>query len=155
MMGEADVTVPRMAVNEELIVSRRRLSDYLSTHKAYDLLPQSGKVLALDVNLPVKQAFHILYEQGISVAPLWDFDAGSFVGIITAMDFILILKELQNWGSSMSQEEHETRTIAYWKKMKSQPSGMLDCIEKQSTKPLIYVSAHFGNFEFLKVELWL
>ncbi|CAM8927976.1 unnamed protein product [Rhodiola kirilowii] len=147
-MGEAELVIPRMAVDEdeELIISRRQLSIYLSTHMAYDLLPDSGKVVALDANLPVKQAFNILYEQGISVAPLWDFDAGHFIGIVTAMDFIMILKELQNWGSSMSPDEHETHTIAYWKKMKSQHIGTVDGIEKQSARPLVYA----GPFDSLQ-----
>ncbi|CAI0626832.1 unnamed protein product [Linum tenue] len=61
--------------------SRHRISVFLSTQTAYELLPKSGKldvfkllslhiisrcslqVVALDVDLPVKQAFHILYEQ--------------------------------------------------------------------------------------------
>jgi len=82
----------------DLEVSRHRISAFLSTHTAYELLPESGKVwmlyllqeltecsfamfstttemlkscllclpfqvIALDVTLPVKRAFHILYEQ--------------------------------------------------------------------------------------------
>ncbi|RWV89656.1 hypothetical protein GW17_00048187, partial [Ensete ventricosum] len=47
----------------DIKISRHRISTFLSAHTAYDLLPNSGKVIALDVNLPVKQAFHILYEQ--------------------------------------------------------------------------------------------
>jgi len=31
------------------------------------LLPDSGKVIALDINLPVKQSFHILHEQVLNV----------------------------------------------------------------------------------------
>ncbi|KAF3790368.1 Sucrose nonfermenting 4-like protein [Nymphaea thermarum] len=64
-------TMPRIT-EDEITASRHRISVFLSTHTAYELLPESGKVIALDVNLPVKQAFHILYEQGIPGAPLWD-----------------------------------------------------------------------------------
>lgn len=48
-MGEndVDVTVSTTEVDEELLVSRRQLLVYLSTHKAYDLLPHSGKVCVL------------------------------------------------------------------------------------------------------------
>ncbi|XP_026422759.1 sucrose nonfermenting 4-like protein isoform X5 [Papaver somniferum] len=101
----------------DLEVSRRRISVFLSTHTAYELLPESGKVIALDVNLPVKQAFHILYEQGITVAPLWDFCNAQFVGVITASDFVLILRELGH-GSNLTEEELETHTIAAWKEGK-------------------------------------
>ncbi|XP_028054126.1 sucrose nonfermenting 4-like protein [Camellia sinensis] len=85
--------VPRIS-EADIDISRQRISVFLSTHTAYELLPESGKVIALDVNLPVKQAFHILYEQGIPVAPLWDFCKGQFVGVLSALDFILILREV-------------------------------------------------------------
>ena len=32
--------------------------------------------------------------QGIPTAPLWDFSKGQFVGVLSASDFILILKEV-------------------------------------------------------------
>ncbi|MBA0584660.1 hypothetical protein Gorai_015462 [Gossypium raimondii] len=47
----------------DLEASRNRVSAFLSGHTAYELLAESGKVIALDVNIAVKQAFHILYEQ--------------------------------------------------------------------------------------------
>ncbi|KAF3454504.1 hypothetical protein FNV43_RR04952 [Rhamnella rubrinervis] len=114
--GEA---VPRIT-GADLEVSRHGISVFLSTHTAYELLPESGKVIALDISLPVKQAFHILYEQGIPVAPLWDFCKGQFVGVLSALDFILILKELGNHGSNLTEEELETHTIAAWKEGKLQ-----------------------------------
>ncbi|KAG6400090.1 hypothetical protein SASPL_141578 [Salvia splendens] len=106
----------------DIDVSRHRIAVFLSAHKAYELLPESGKawmicpniVIALDVELPVKQAFHILHEQlqtlknekysfqGISMAPLWDFSKGKFVGVLSAMDFILIMRELGRHGSNLT-----------------------------------------------------
>ncbi|XP_042026618.1 sucrose nonfermenting 4-like protein [Salvia splendens] len=106
-MSEADIDV-----------SRHRIAVFLSAHKAYELLPESGKVIALDVELPVKQAFHILHEQGISMAPLWDFSKGKFVGVLSAMDFILIMRELGRHGSNLTEEELETHTISAWKEAK-------------------------------------
>ncbi|XP_047950509.1 sucrose nonfermenting 4-like protein isoform X2 [Salvia hispanica] len=107
------------ASQAEVDLSRDRVSAFLSSHTAYELLPESGKVIALDVNLPVKQAFHILYEQGISVAPLWDFCKSQFVGVLSASDFILILRELGNHGSNLTEEELETHTISAWKEGKA------------------------------------
>lgn len=86
-------TFPRISA-ADLQLSQHRISTYLSTHTAYELLPQSGKVIALDVDLPVKQAFHILHEQGIPMAPLWASSKGKFVGVLSALDFILIMKEV-------------------------------------------------------------
>ncbi|KAL8166377.1 hypothetical protein V2J09_007876 [Rumex salicifolius] len=103
----------------DIEVSRSRISVFLSQHTVYELLPESGKVVALDVNLPVKQAFHILYEQGISTAPLWDFSKGQFVGVLSAIDFILIMRELGTLGSNLTEEELESHTISAWKDGKS------------------------------------
>ncbi|XP_076946263.1 sucrose nonfermenting 4-like protein [Bidens hawaiensis] len=102
----------------DLEASRHRISAFLSTHLAYELLPESGKVIALDVDLPVKQAFHILYEQGISTAPLWDFSKVQFVGVLSALDFILIMRELGKHGSNLTEEELEGHTISAWKQTK-------------------------------------
>ncbi|KAL8486252.1 hypothetical protein ACS0TY_023093 [Phlomoides rotata] len=103
----------------DLEISRHRIAVFMSAHKAYELLPDSGKVIALDVELPVKQAFHILHEQGIPMAPLWDFSKGKFVGVLSALDFILIMRELGSHGSNLTEEELETHTISAWKEAKS------------------------------------
>ncbi|PIA61557.1 hypothetical protein AQUCO_00300820v1 [Aquilegia coerulea] len=137
--------VPRVS-EADLEISRHRISVFLSTHTAYELLPESGKVLALDVDLPVKQAFHILYEQGVPVAPLWDFCKGKFVGVLSALDFILILRELGNHGSNLTEEELETHTIAAWKEGKLHFDRQIDGINRVSPKLLI----HAGPYETLK-----
>ncbi|CAA3010955.1 sucrose nonfermenting 4-like protein isoform X1 [Olea europaea var. sylvestris] len=104
---------------EDLQMSLHHIAVFMSTHMAYELLPESGKVIALDVDLPVKQAFRILHEQGIPMAPLWDFSKGKFVGVLSALDFILIMRELGNHGSNLTEEELETHTISAWKEAKS------------------------------------
>ncbi|KAG2395135.1 Sucrose nonfermenting 4-like protein [Vigna angularis] len=129
--GRSQMEIDNMEANSrmpvsDLVLSRQRISVFLSTHTAYDLLPESGKIIALDINLPVKQAFHVLYEQGVSMAPLWDFSRSQFVGVLSAMDFILILKELGNHGSNLTQEQLETHTIAAWKEGKLQLRRTLD-----------------------------
>ncbi|RDY11313.1 Sucrose nonfermenting 4-like protein, partial [Mucuna pruriens] len=162
---------PRMPVSD-LEVSRQRISVFLSTHTVYDLLPESGKIIALDINLPVKQAFHVLYEQGVSMAPLWDFCRSQFVGVLSAMDYILMLKELGSHGSNLTQEQLETHTISAWKEGKLQKCRTLDsnggsypwrfvhagpheCLKdaalkvlqnKVSTVPIIHSSSENGSF---------
>lgn len=126
----------------EIEISRRRIADFLSARTAYDLLPESGKVVALDISLPVKQAFHVLYEQGISVAPLWDFNKGEFVGMLSASDFITILRELGNYGAILSEEELETHTIAAWKGQKMFIKRQSDQSTPSFQRPLVYVSPY-------------
>jgi hypothetical protein len=111
---------PFRVSDNDILTSRRRVCDFLSQKTAYDLLPDSGKVIALDVNLPVKQSFHILHEQGIPVAPLWDSYNGRFVGILSPLDFILILRELEAHGPNVPEEELETHAISAWKDRKRQ-----------------------------------
>ncbi|KAL2229780.1 sucrose nonfermenting 4-like protein [Sesamum indicum] len=124
-----------MISDADLEISRHRITVFMSTHTAYELLPESGKVIALDVDLPVKQAFHILHEQGISMAPLWDFSKGKFVGVLSALDFILIMRELGSHGSNLTEEELETHTIAAWKVAKSylnsQVNGLRSAVSRQ------------------------
>ncbi|XP_028069632.1 sucrose nonfermenting 4-like protein isoform X2 [Camellia sinensis] len=137
--------VPRIS-EADIDISRQRISVFLSTHTAYELLPESGKVIALDVNLPVKQAFHILYEQGIPVAPLWDFCKGQFVGVLSALDFILILRELGNHGSNLTEEELDTHSISAWKEGKSHLNRQVDSSGRSYPRCLI----HAGPYDSLK-----
>ena len=44
--------------------TRKKIADFLHAHTAYELIPESGKVVLLDADLPVRQAFHALHEQG-------------------------------------------------------------------------------------------
>ncbi|XP_031485446.1 sucrose nonfermenting 4-like protein [Nymphaea colorata] len=158
-------TMPRIT-EDEITASRHRISVFLSTHTAYELLPESGKVIALDVNLPVKQAFHILYEQGIPGAPLWDSYRGQFVGMLSPLDFILILRELGNHGSILTEEELETHTISAWKEEKMHlhrqtvrrplvHAGPCDSLKdvalkilqkKVATIPIVHSSSQDGSF---------
>ncbi|XP_068645802.1 sucrose nonfermenting 4-like protein isoform X2 [Aristolochia californica] len=95
----------------------------LSRYTAYELLPQSGKVFALSVKLPVKLAFCIMYEQGLAVMPLWDDCLGQVSGMLTASDFIMILRELHTYGSTLTSEELEMHSVSAWKEWKCQLSG--------------------------------
>lgn len=76
------------------------IHDFLHTHKAFELIPESGKVVVLDIDLSVRQAFHALHEQCIASAALWDCEEKSIVGVISASDFIQALKQLRESFSS-------------------------------------------------------
>ncbi|XP_038720704.1 sucrose nonfermenting 4-like protein isoform X1 [Tripterygium wilfordii] len=137
--------VPSISVSE-LQVSRHRVSVFLSTHTVYELLPESGKVIVLDINLPVKQAFHTLHEQGVSMAPLWDEGTGQFVGVLSASDFILILRELETHGSNLTEEELDTHTISAWKEGKAYLNRQIDGHGRPFSRHLI----HAGPYDNLK-----
>ncbi|KAB1214028.1 Sucrose nonfermenting 4-like protein [Morella rubra] len=143
--GPLTEVVPSIS-DADVQASRQRVSLFLSTHTVYELLPESGKVVALDVDLPVKQAFHILHEQGIPMAPLCDFSSGQFVGVLSALDFILILRELGSHASNLTEEELETHTISAWKEGKAYLNRQNDVHGRAFPRHLV----HAGPYDNLK-----
>lgn len=90
----SDVGSPRSG--SEIDTSGARVMEFLHKHTAYELIPESNKVVVLDTKLPIRQAFHAFYEQGIYAAPLWDEEKRDFVGLLSAGDFIDIMRRLTN-----------------------------------------------------------
>ncbi|KAG2491725.1 hypothetical protein HYH03_009888 [Edaphochlamys debaryana] len=116
-MGGTEAVVPPIVIHnpKEPEYTRKKISDFLHSHTAYELIPESGKVVILDVDLPVRQAFHALHEQGTASAPLWDCGERAIPGVISASDFITILRRLRHSVSSganpMSEAEMDAHTI--------------------------------------------
>lgn len=100
---------------DEPAFTRQKFLEFLSHHTAYELIPESGKVVVLDIDLPLRQAFHALYEQGITSSPLFDSVSGKIVGVISASDLIETLQRLRSLVSSsanpMSESEMDQHTI--------------------------------------------
>jgi CBS domain-containing protein len=115
--------------------TRKKVREFLSHHSAYELIPESGKVVLLDLDLPVRQAFHALHEQGAASAPLYDAAAGAVCGIISASDFIATLQRLRSVVSSsanpMSEVEMDEHTI------RDLREGL--AAEGRPLKPLVYL----------------
>ncbi|KAG6668137.1 hypothetical protein I3843_01G141800 [Carya illinoinensis] len=109
--GPVTEVVPGIS-DADLQASRQRISVFLSTHTAYELLPESGKVVALDVDLPVKQAFHILHEQ------------------------------LGSHASNLTEEELETHTISAWKEEKAYSNRQNDLHGRAFPRRLIHASPY-------------
>uniref|UniRef100_A0A4W3H9X1 5'-AMP-activated protein kinase subunit gamma-1 n=1 Tax=Callorhinchus milii TaxID=7868 RepID=A0A4W3H9X1_CALMI len=63
----------------------------MKSHRCYDLVPTSSKLVVFDTSLQVKKAFFALVSNGVRAAPLWDSKTQSFVGMLTITDFINIL----------------------------------------------------------------
>ncbi|KAK6803560.1 hypothetical protein RDI58_001344 [Solanum bulbocastanum] len=75
---------------------------------------------------------------GIPMAPLWDFSRAQFVGVLSALDFILIMRELGNHGSNLTEEELETHTISAWKEAKSYLSRQANELGKSAPRRLVW-----------------
>ncbi|XP_063035238.1 5'-AMP-activated protein kinase subunit gamma-1 isoform X1 [Melospiza melodia melodia] len=52
----------------------------MRSHRCYDLIPTSSKLVVFDTSLQVKKAFFALVTNGVRAAPLWDSKKQSFVG---------------------------------------------------------------------------
>ncbi len=64
---KAEVTA---AQADEPEFTRNKVRAFLNGHTCYELIPESGKVVVLDVGLPIRQAFHALHEQvGTTILP--------------------------------------------------------------------------------------
>ncbi|KAK9065172.1 hypothetical protein SSX86_016555 [Deinandra increscens subsp. villosa] len=105
---------------EDIETTRNRLSQHMSSHTVYELIPDSGKVFALDANVSVEEAFLVMHEEGLSVAPLWDEASHQITGMLTASDFILILMELQRKHVMVAKNVLELSSISAWKEGKLQ-----------------------------------
>ncbi|KAJ8443558.1 hypothetical protein Cgig2_017041 [Carnegiea gigantea] len=86
------------------------------------------------------------YLQAVPIAPLWDFSKAQFVGVLSAIDFILILRELGNHGSNLTEEELETHTILAWKDGKIRHSRQIDGSGRPYARNLISA----GPYDSLK-----
>jgi 5'-AMP-activated protein kinase, regulatory gamma subunit len=87
--------------------SRARVLEFLQRHTAYELIPESNKVVVFDINLPVRQAFHAFYEQQLAAAPLWNPARGDFSGMISAGEFIDLLRVLSEAFKDVPQVTEE------------------------------------------------
>lgn len=59
------------------------------------MIPESARVVVLDKDLSVRQAFHAMFEQVIDSAPLWDSQGKTIDGTICATDFIHAILQLK------------------------------------------------------------
>lgn len=69
-------------------LTRRKIREYVAHHTVYELIPESGRVVLIDLDLPLPHALHALHEQGLSSAPVYDSQLGRVVGMISSSDFI-------------------------------------------------------------------
>lgn len=104
----APATAP--PVEEDPRVTKSKIKDFLATHTAAELIPESAKVVLLDMDLPLRQALHALHEQATVFAPLFDSTDGCVRGVICASDFIATLEQLSS-RVPMSEAEMDQHTI--------------------------------------------
>ncbi|KAJ8267963.1 hypothetical protein COCON_G00131350 [Conger conger] len=109
---------------------------FMKSHKCYDIVPTSSKLVVFDTALQVKKAFFALVANGVRAAPLWETKKQSFVGMLTITDFIIILQRY--YKSPLVQiyelEEHKIET---WRELYLQ----------ETFKPLVNISPDASVFD--------
>ncbi|PWZ39805.1 Sucrose nonfermenting 4-like protein [Zea mays] len=131
----------------QIAVIRHVVSGILLHNTIYDVVPLSSKLTVLDTQLPVKQAFKIMHDEGLALVPLWDDRQGTITGMLTALDFVLISRKLQRNIQVIGNEE----PVSAWKEAKLQFYGMMDKAGNLAMKRIIdkrrihYRREHDGN----------
>jgi len=90
--SSSTTVLPNMSLQECMQVDRLDVVKFLRSHSCYDFMPESGKVVVLDIRISVKLAFFALVEHELTYAPLWDEAEHNHVGMLTSTDLIQILE---------------------------------------------------------------
>ncbi|KAK2958469.1 putative 5'-AMP-activated protein kinase subunit gamma-1 [Blattamonas nauphoetae] len=93
------------------------ISSFLKVHTAYDLLPDSGKVVVVDASLSLGAGFQALVENGISSAPVWDSKRVEYVALLTLADYVEVFADFYQYFTPEEFKEClEIVTIREWNK---------------------------------------
>ncbi|XP_029444296.1 5'-AMP-activated protein kinase subunit gamma-2 isoform X8 [Rhinatrema bivittatum] len=135
--GSAEVMLEKLELDDEVEESESDIyMRFMKSHKCYDIVPTSSKLVVFDTTLQVKKAFFALVANGVRAAPLWETKNQSFVGMLTITDFINILHRY--YKSPMVQiyelEEHKIET---WRELYLQ----------ETFKPLVNISPDASLFD--------
>jgi 5'-AMP-activated protein kinase regulatory gamma subunit len=105
----------------------------------YDCMPNSGKVMVFDIDLPVRDAFQVAAVNDISFATLWDGQSSQLVGMLTVTDLIDILLHYHS-ETNVIQDLIAQKQIRYWRQLqnRSRPSQLIYVTPEDSLLTSIY-----------------
>jgi len=101
---------------------RDNIFNFFRSHTAYDVLPESGKVVLLDASMSAFGAFHVMAANEQTAVPVWDGRSDRYMGMLTVSD---LLEMLLFCTSSENNFKDSLRSIdlAYWLSNSERPSG--------------------------------
>ena len=76
------MSVPEKELEGAIQIVREVMTDFLSQHTVYSLVPESSRVTVIDDDLPMVCAFQALAEQGSTAACVYDQKRGNFVSML-------------------------------------------------------------------------
>jgi hypothetical protein len=106
---------------------RAYIFEFFRSHNAYDLLPESGKVLLLDSSVSAYSAFCILSANEQDAAPVWDARTEKYMGMVTLTDMLELVNICQNSKVFTScLEGMKEMTLDNWMTSYPRPPGCPD-----------------------------
>eukprot|EP00759_Apiculatamorpha_spiralis_P055306 PhF_6_TR7363/c0_g1_i1/m.11092/K07200/PRKAG; 5'-AMP-activated protein kinase, regulatory gamma subunit len=112
-----------------------RVKSILSTSVCYDLLAPSGRVVVLEVSLPLKVAFMAAMETNSSYCVLWDREKQQVAGIMTATDYIKILLHCHRTCADAAQvDSMREMSIKNWRLEPWMGKKPKDCVVSYALK---------------------
>ncbi|XP_067871159.1 5'-AMP-activated protein kinase subunit gamma-2 isoform X6 [Heterodontus francisci] len=137
VQGSAEGMLEKLELEDEAEESDSDIyMRFMKSHKCYDIVPTSSKLVVFDTSLQVKKAFFALVANGVRAAPLWESKKQSFVGMLTITDFINILHRY--YKSPMVQiYELEEHKIESWRELYLQ----------ETFKPLVNITPDASLFD--------
>ncbi|KAH6892982.1 hypothetical protein B0T10DRAFT_399621, partial [Thelonectria olida] len=94
---------PLSPLDKEQLQGLNAIREFLKVRTSYDVLPLSFRLIVLDTDLLIKKSIHILTQNSIVSAPLWDSRSGRFAGILTSTDFINVIQYYCQFPDEMSK----------------------------------------------------
>lgn len=76
--------------------TRTYIFEFFRSHNAYDMLPESGKVLLLDASVSAYSAFCIMSANEQDAVPVWDSHSDTYMGMLTVTDMLELVLICQN-----------------------------------------------------------
>lgn len=93
---------------DELNAGRRNIYDILSQRDAYDVLPDSQKLLVFNTNIPLDLVFQSLRRQEAVEGVIWNANTGMYEGVITSSDLLICLNRQYSLYCQALQEAQRT-----------------------------------------------
>lgn len=110
-------------VNDDIVEEgRAAIAAFLKSATCYDLVPDSGKVVVFDENIPLRLAYYAMVEHGSNddavndighlATPVWNLKKQQLSGIITVREIIQILK--YGYRTNSISEIMDKHSIGSW-----------------------------------------
>ena len=82
---------------------------FLRRTRCYSMMKDSAKVVVFETSIPVQLGFYALLEHNVQAAAVWDSSLKRFVGLMTVLHFVDILRHYHR--RSITMEELGAQTL--------------------------------------------